>query len=207
MDSCTARQDGGVNEYYFGAHGWTHKDKGLKKIIRSSFYRLADGLLFYGHYAKNIAINQGFNPDNLYVIYNSLDYEKQNAIRKGLVDSELRKRREEMFPTDGSPVVITIGRLIRGRGVELLIDALALLKKSNYNVNLIVVGDGHFSESLQQRASEKEINACFKGKCYDDLEMAQLISLSDIAVAPGLAGLTVMHVFSIWNTYHCAEWF
>jgi hypothetical protein len=59
----------------FWTHGWTRPDRGLKRVFRGTFYRLAHSLLLYGHYARDIGLREGISPARLRVIYNSLDFE------------------------------------------------------------------------------------------------------------------------------------
>ena len=63
---------------------WTHGIYGnegkLKLFVRKIFYRLADKLILYERRAKVKMIELGFDKNNLYVIFNSLNYEKQRIL-------------------------------------------------------------------------------------------------------------------------------
>jgi hypothetical protein len=63
---------------------WTHgflNSNNIKNILKKLFFSIPDGLLLYGNKAKNNLVSHGFKSDNLFVIYNSLDYNKQIKIK------------------------------------------------------------------------------------------------------------------------------
>lgn len=64
----------------FWSHGLYGDEGKLKLLIRKSFYRLAHNHLLYERRAKSLMKEQGFNPDKLYVIFNSLDYDAHKTI-------------------------------------------------------------------------------------------------------------------------------
>lgn len=180
----------------YWTHGWTKHDKGIIKPVRILFYKLGHALMLYGHCAKKIAIDAGFDPSRLHVIYNSLDYEKQIALRKLFTGAVNEETRASIFGSSTLPIVVTIGRLIRSRGVDLLLCAVAQLKKEGNNVELLVIGDGPETENLKARARELNITPAFVGGCYEEAALARLIRCADIAVLPGKAGLSVMHALA-----------
>ena len=56
---------------------WTHGnrglDKGIKKFLRKIlFKKLGDALFLYGNHQRDNMIKDGYNPDRLFVIYNSI---------------------------------------------------------------------------------------------------------------------------------------
>ena len=46
-------------------HGFLKEEANIKGLIRSCFYKLADGILTYGNRARRILIGKGFNPKNM----------------------------------------------------------------------------------------------------------------------------------------------
>lgn len=180
----------------FWTHGWMHHDTRLKRRVRTAFYRIAHGLLLYGHFAKCKAIEYGFDSNNLHVIYNSLDYDKQATIRAQTPLSEIDNTRQSIFLKPELPVVITIGRLVKGRGIELLIEAADRLRAIGQPINTIVIGDGPDRDKLQSLAAARGQTTCFWGDCYDEAKLGLLIMLSDIAVAPKGVGLVAMHILA-----------
>ena len=177
----------------FWTHGWTRPEMGAKSFIRCAFYRLADGLLLYGNWAKQYGITKGFNADNLYVIYNSLDYENQKAIRQMVTDEELLKIRSTLFEYPERPMLICTSRLTKVRGLGRLLDALSILQQKDQPMNLLLVGDGPEKANLIQQAQDQELTVKFYGECYEEQVLARLIMAANVTVAPGAVGLTAMH--------------
>ncbi len=176
-------------------HGFLRDERGFKGWIRTMFYRLADGLLLYHNRAKDIFIKKGFNPDNLYVVYNSLDYDTQLKLRASITEEDKSACRKRLFEHPELPILLFIGRLTPQKKLTMLFDAVKIRSDSGCPCNLLFVGGGPESEPLKQKAVEIGLveNLCLYGPCYDEKENALLISCSDICIAPGEVGLTAMH--------------
>jgi len=176
----------------FWGHGWIRKETGLRHFIRRTYYRLPHAHMYYGHMAKNIAIQEGFAPEKIHVIYNSLDYEAQKRERERVSREDLAALRCRLFGDSNRPVVICTTRLIRVRRLDLLIEALAELERRGQKVNLLLVGDGPERESLDAQARRLGVTVHFYGACYDEAMLAKLVMASNVTVAPGKVGLTAM---------------
>lgn len=177
---------------FFWSHGWLSPDRGLHGIIRAAFYRLAHGLLLYGHFAKCHGIRLGFRPDSIHVIYNSLDYAAQTEARKRISLQDQIDIRRKLFGDEKTPVVICSARLTPERKLEQLIQAVAKLKARNHNVNVILVGDGPAKASLEDEARRLGVTVNFYGPCYDEPTLAALTAAANATVSPGNVGLTAM---------------
>ena len=177
------------------SHGFLKEEKGLKGWLRDVFYRLADGMLLYHKRAKEILIGRGFKPENLYVVYNSLDYEKQIKIREAITENDILEYKKRLFSKSHLPVLLFIGRIIPQKRLNVLIDAAGILREKGQECNLFFVGDGVEKDNLLKLATELglEDSICFYGACYDEEKIALLIMLSDICISPGEIGLTCMH--------------
>ena len=178
---------------WFWSHGWTRHESGLKDRVRCLFYKLAHGLLLYGHVAKTLGVAKGFAPERLHVIYNSLDYEAQKQARANVTPQRLEQIRTQLFDQPDHPIVICTTRLTALRRLDLLMEALALLKREGHHVNLLLVGDGPERENLQQLAKRLDLPVHFFGPCYDEQALAELVMSAHATVAPGQVGLTAMH--------------
>lgn len=179
----------------FWSHGWRRKERGLKNLIRKLFYRLANGLLVYEHNAKCIAIQEGFAADRVHVVYNSLDTVAQEQAAASVEAEELNNLKAQYFG-NSDPVVLCSSRLVPLRRIDLLIEAVTLLKQSGHSVNLLVIGDGPQKDELMSLAESNQISAKFVGACYDERQLAYLFGMSCATVSPGPIGLMTIHSFA-----------
>lgn len=184
-------------QVFFWTHGWVRRDKGVKRVFRKTFYKLANGLLLYGHRAKMIGIEEGFDSDRLHVIYNALDCDSQDKTRAQIKPDDRDRTRNELFGDHASnPVVVNVTRLHHYKKLDTLIEAAAILNDQGRPVNVLIVGDGPHKSELEQLAKDKGVNAVFTGALYDELEIGKMLNASDVAVMPGPVGLLVMHALA-----------
>lgn len=180
----------------FWGHGFYGNEGFIKKKIRFIFYSLAHKHILYEKRGKNLMIKNGFKKTNLYVIYNSLDYDLQtdlfNKLNNGL------KNPIPLFKNNNIPRFIYCGRLIKSKKVNLLIEAINQLNANNIPCNLLIVGDGYDRKNLEGMANEKLFNKniIFYGDCYNELILGDLIYRSTFLVSPGNVGLSAIHSLS-----------
>ena len=176
------------------SHGYLKEEKGLKGWLRERFYRLSDGMLLYGKRSRDLMIRRGFDPDSLYIVFNSLDYDAQCAVRNSL-SAELLQGYKNLLPDPQVPTVVYIGRLTASKKIAMLIEAAALLKERGTRVNVLLLGDGPELQLLKDLALHHGMAASirFHGACYREADIGAFITLSDLCVAPGEVGLTCMH--------------
>lgn len=176
---------------YFWTHGWYGKERGMMKLFKKIFFNLAQDIFLYGDRAKELMVKEGFKKDNLHVIYNSLNYEEQIAIRKELSPSQIY---QDLF-ANSFPVLFFIGRLTTVKKLSWAIEAISILKSKNLNVNFCIIGEGEEKEKLIQLAHSLNLdeNIKFIGGLYEEKLIAEYIYNADICISPGNVGLTAMH--------------
>ena len=169
----------------------------MKRFVRRTFYRLAHSLLLYGHHAKCIAIQEGFSPSRLFVVYNSLDYPSQRSFRKSLSGRDLSQIGEKFFPNRRVPMILCCCRLTKQRcaGIEQLFEAMEILSQGK-NTNLVVVGQGSMAGELETSARSRGLSVAFIGGCYDEQSLAELFVLAKVTVLPSAIGLLAIHSMS-----------
>lgn len=178
---------------YNWTHGWVRPSKGVVGVIRRLMYRLFDGFLLYGHVAKILAIQEGFTPEKLHVVYNSLDVDAQIEARSRVSRDQLVALRQKFFGNSKNPVITCTTRLIAVRGLDELIKAASMLKARGKEVSILLIGDGPEREPLEKLAISLGVHAYFFGPCYDEEKLAELVMVGTVTVAPGKIGLTAMH--------------
>lgn len=182
---------------YVWTHGLYGKESRLQLALKKWQYRHVDGVFVFSCYARNLMIEQGIPANNVFCIYNSLDYRKQTAIRDSIKPSEIYK---EHFGNN-NPTIIFIGRLTPEKKLIMLIEALATLKTRGEHYNLVFVGDGTERNNLMEKTKDLGISddVWFYGACYDESRNAELLYNAALCVSPGNVGLTAIHAL----TYGC----
>ena len=177
---------------YFWSHGWYGKESWLEKVIKKVLFKLPNGGVFlYGNHARELMIKEGFDPDKLYVIHNSLAYDEQISIRKQLKPIPI-------YPNhfnNNNPNLFFIGRLTEVKRLDMVLYAMAILHEKGREYNMTFIGDGAEGKSLKELAMKLglEKNVWFYGACYDEKAIGEMIYNADLCVAPGNIGLTAMH--------------
>lgn len=119
---------------------------------------------------------------NVKVISNGIDLKKY----KRSMPAEKAKKE---FDLPGKPMLLFVGRLDKEKNIDVLLDALALLK-NQVDFHAVIAGKGKELSPLVKQASELGIskNATFTGYVPDD-KLLILYQAADIFVMPGVAEL------------------
>lgn len=176
----------------FWTHGFYGKESKLETLLfKKPLFMLADRNLCYGNYARDIMINKGFSPERVHVIYNSLNYSIQYALRNKM---ELNGIFRDHF-SNASPVIVMIGRLNMRKKLDYLLYAVKQLKEQGEDYNLVLIGSGEHQDQLQTLCAMLDImnQVWFYGPCFDEYQNANLLYNADICVVPGDIGLTAIH--------------
>jgi len=150
---------------------------GWKDWLRTTFYRLADGLMLYGARAKDLGIARGFSPKTLHVIGNSLDYDEQSKVRDRLLADP--DTLAAMNPQN--PFLLIVSRLVSSAGIDQAIEAMARAE-------------------LERLAQTKNVDAHFLGAMYAEEELAPYFLNCAAVVSPGKVGLLAMHALAYGAT-------
>lgn len=178
-------------------HGWYGREHGIKKWIKRIYFRLHTKCMCYNEYGARLLIEQGIKPENVCVIYNSLDSDKQRQIRNRLTPTEIYRSH---FNND-KPVIIYCGRIQRSKKLNLLIEAVARLKSEGIDVNAVLVGkdiEGTDMATIAERLGVQD-RVWFYGPCYEEERLGELFYNATMCVSPGNVGLTAIHSL----TYGC----
>ena len=176
---------------YLWSHGWYGSESRFEIFAKKVFFGLSYKVLLYGDYAKLMMINHGFNEKNLITIYNSLDYDTQKKVRDQLTDNDVFASKFG----NNYPTLCYVGRIQKSKQLELLIDAIILLKNQELFLNLIIIGEDSDNTGLSQYIVEHNLsnNVWLYGPSYNEEEIGTLIFNSNICVSPGNVGLTAIH--------------
>lgn len=178
-------------QVYVWMHGLKSKKNSRKGLLLFKLYtKLLRGAFIYGQYAIDNMVELGMPEEKFILIHNSLDYNRHLSIRNNLKESDIYKDRFN----NNDRTIFFIGRLIAGKSLDLLIDAVVTLKRQGKNYNLVFVGDGEEKSKLIELCDKKGLNnVWFYGASYDEQVNAELLYNADLCVSPGNVGLTAIH--------------
>jgi glycosyltransferase involved in cell wall biosynthesis len=177
---------------FFWTHGWLRHENGLKRFLRNTFYRLAEGLLVYGSRSRDIGAAQGYPAARIHVINNSLDYASQKAVRDRLL-SDGDTTVCDLIGSIEKPYFLVVSRLISDIHIDLAVQALAGLPRV---AALVVVGEGPERARLETLSQGLEVDTRFLGALYDEVHLARLFMGATAVVSPGKVGLLAMHALA-----------
>ncbi len=177
---------------------WTHglygNESPLTKWKNMLYMRTASHLLLYGNHAKRLLSQSGYPSSKMSVVYNSLNNDYLKSLRKKYVDPSYMRN---VFGND-YPVVIFTGRLTKHKSLELIIEAIGVLKHQLTGCNVMFVGEGEARAELEELAQKIGVDdrIFFYGECYDEQMLAVLFQNSRLCISPGNVGLTAIHSMS-----------
>lgn len=184
----------------FWAHGWLRDDeRRFKGYVRRRFFGIGHKVMVYNDRAVQIAVSTGFPGEKLCAIYNSLDLDRMDEVYESICLAgglEARNVYDGRFRDDSLPVVVCVARLTRKCEFDLLLRAIALLRRRGVAVNVALIGDGPERKNLEVLSRELDLDVYFHGSSYDESELGRFIYSSSVAVSPGKVGLTAMHCLS-----------
>ena len=133
-------------------HGWTAKP-GFKLMA----YELFDRLIFNWFDAVVPLSEELFRPLKKNLINNKNVYLVQNSVDVGEIDScEVTASDIESFKKNYDFLIGYIGRLVPGKGLDVLLKALTM--KGSENWCLVIVGQGEQSDELESLTKYYEID-------------------------------------------------
>jgi glycosyltransferase involved in cell wall biosynthesis len=174
---------------YLWTHGLKTLEEGRRSLARF-FFRSATGYFLYGNYGKEIMTKFGIPENYIFVINNSMDYDRQLEVRNQLVSNTIYVERFK----NSDPVIIYSGRLLKNKKVEMILEGQKILI-SECPFNFVLVGDGSERVKLEDKARELGVmsRVWFYGACYEEQKLGNLFYNATLTISPGNVGLTAIH--------------
>ncbi|MEA3476865.1 MAG: glycosyltransferase [Bacteroidota bacterium] len=153
--------------------------------MRKRFYRLVDATLIYASHGFEIQESFGIERDQIFLTHNSPDTEKIATIH--------RKLKAEGISVSNPKRILHLGRLVKWKRVDLLIEAVSQLVARHDSLELCIIGSGPEEENLKQLARQHALEGVIKfpGSIYEPENLAREIMTSGIYVLAGMGGLSV----------------
>lgn len=155
-----------------------------KEAIRAQMVFAAAKYGFDGIVAVSNAVRHHFSKQagiplsKIETIYNGIEVD-----RFATRDKRAAKR-QEMGWDEATPIVIMVAVLRRGKGHEVLFEAVPAIKAAVPNVKIMLVGEGELSDSLREQAKLHSDVIEFLGQRGD---VSELLGASDVLVLPSLS--------------------
>ena len=148
-------------------------------------------------YTEGIAnLLRPFVPEsNLFIARNTMDLSPLFAQRDALAAEGKTEVRHRLSIPPDDPVLVYIGRLIREKGTDMLIETWARLTKES-PATLLIIGDGPERAAMETTVSARSLQGVrFLGPLLRETASPWLYA-SDLMLMPGYLGLAVNHAFS-----------
>lgn len=172
----------------------TLSSKGIKnkinilvlKYLRNFLYKQFDAHALYTKAGIKTISSYGVDERKIFFIGNTIDTESLLKLNTELVN----------VPAIIKPNnyrILHIGRLVKWKKVDLLIEAIAKLKTKFSAIELLVIGNGPEKNNLIQLAEKLGVkdNVLFVGEVYDAELLAKYTKASSIYVLAGMGGLSI----------------
>lgn len=154
--------------------------------IRKYCYLKADGAVVYSSLGKKILPTYGISEDKVFVTYNANNSDELFRIKQELYDDL------PILPKNDQRI-IHIGRLVKWKRVDILIDAFSKILPEFPKAELIIVGDGPELENLKIQAQglNTDNHIIFTQGIYDNKQIGKYFSASTVYVLAGMGGLSI----------------
>lgn len=167
--------------YIINCDGYVYlNDNKLKKTFKKILIGNASGLIAGGNKAKEYFKYYGGLEKNIHVI-NFTSIFKKDILKEKIVNSRKREIKQKYgLPLD-CKIVMTVGRFIALKNIEMLIDVWPHLSRS---YNLVIIGEGELENKYIEKIKENNLENIqifgFKSK----KELFEIYSVSDLLVHP-----------------------
>jgi glycosyltransferase involved in cell wall biosynthesis len=183
----------GVRTINWG-HGKSPRDNLMRKWLRNSAGKLADGCLLYSDASARQARSHGIDENRIFVAPNALDQSPIRTARLQWNDERLAdfKHRHGM---DGKHLIVCVCRMTADKRIDFLMHAVSQVRHQVPNVILGLIGDGPEMHSIASRAKSLGNWVMMPGAMYEEESLAPWLLSADVYAIPRMAGLTILHAF------------
>ncbi|WP_415897575.1 glycosyltransferase [Neptuniibacter sp. QD57_21] len=154
----------------------------LYKIIFKAAVILSSRYICYTDFSKRTAEAIGVQSNKLAVMNNTI-------VNSSPITPETKNVKTKRL--------IYIGRLREGSNLELLLEAMKILKKRSVFCSLDIIGDGEKIKEYKSYVRKAEIDVVFHGAIFDDEVISEISKSAVAGVYPGDAGLSIVHYMSL----------
>lgn len=180
-----------VNDAIIGIPGYSFGTFSIDFLAKVYSYTLGAWIL--GSYDKIIflysklaqqAIKLGISQEKIEVIPNGIDSDEMLSNKKAINPDKIK---EKYRIKNNQKVILYVGRLVKQKRVEIVIDVIRELLNKNLNVVGLIVGDGPQRLNLEKRAKTLgvEHSIIFTGHLQE--EKYECYSIADLFILPSIS--------------------
>ena len=182
---------------------WQRLDTPFHRLlfpVTKFVYRHSDAIVAYGEHVKRYLISEGVDPARIFLAPQAVDNE---LYRRGVPAAEQRELRARLNLESDSKVVLFLGRLEAGKGLEYLLAAFA--ETHHPKAVLVLCGAGSAEGNLRALAAKLGLQDRIRFTGHVPTSQAVLFySVASVAVLPSVTtptfkepwGLTVNETFN-----------
>jgi glycosyltransferase involved in cell wall biosynthesis len=152
-------------------------EQGPHHIFLPKIYAMADRIIACTDFEKQILIDRGVAPEKITVLPIGIASEE--------LDGHDARRARKKYGLKEVPTVAYIGRIVQGKGVDTLIDAMKIVWQSNPDTQLLLAGrtnkqyEGKFRDKLRS-LNEREQAETVYVEGFDEEDKKDLFAAADI---------------------------
>lgn len=163
---------------------WTLPKTTLRTLtfpLIKRIYHGADSLAVYGPHIRDYAADLGVDRDKIHLAWNTTDIEYFRNPNK----DDVRELRDQLDIPEDAPVALYVGRHVKEKGLEYLIDAFCeIVNEIEPTPYLLVVGDGDRRAELEEQAADLD-TVLFPGYVENE-DLLTYYGLADVFVLPSV---------------------
>ena len=179
---------------------------GLERAIRlTQLYFERVSLNFPDAYVNYIEAPEywasyGVDDMNVFVIRNSPDTDLLLEVNDFLFNKPERRLKANPYR------IIHVGRLVEWKRVDILLVAIASIKKTIPEIELLIVGSGPHRADLELLVDRLDLreNVNFLGGVYDPYELGEYLQDSAVYVLAGMGGLSINEAMCFGKPVICS---
>ncbi|MBL0711382.1 MAG: glycosyltransferase family 4 protein [Colwellia sp.] len=169
------------------------KPNGLKELWKKKWLTSVDWWFAYTTSTVDYLINQEFSKNNITCLNNAIDVNAFKGELASITIEQIEDVRDELeIPSDAN-VGIFCGSLYAEKRLDLMLDAIDLVKSKVNDFYVIVIGDGPDAKFLHDAALTRPWLTLVGVK--KGMEKALYYRLATIMLNPGLVGLHILDSF------------
>jgi glycosyltransferase involved in cell wall biosynthesis len=155
-------------------------------LLLKTYYKMVDATINYIEDAFDIIGSYGVKKEKIFITYNSPDTDS-------IFEDRIKAENKNPVLPNNKHRLIHVGRLVKWKKVNLLIEAVNNLRTIYNDIELIIVGNGPEEENLKLLTEKLGISdrVKFLGAIYDNVLLGRYMLDSSIYVLAGMGGLSI----------------